>query len=206
MSAAMDELLAILDLEQLEHNLFRGRSPRSTGSACSAARSSPRRWSPPSERSSPTATCIRCTAISCGRAIPRCRSSTRSTASATAAPSPRGAWSRSSTARRSFRWRRRSRSTKRPRTPGADATRRAAAGTLAQRSASCWASSAMPCPKASGATGSATGRSRCSRSMLEHYTSREKLAPRAEHLDPHHRAGAGRPRHCRRRCSPICPT
>ena len=28
MSAAMDELLGILDLEQLEHNLYRGRSPK----------------------------------------------------------------------------------------------------------------------------------------------------------------------------------
>ena len=28
MSAAMQELLAILDLEQLEHNLYRGRSPK----------------------------------------------------------------------------------------------------------------------------------------------------------------------------------
>jgi len=30
MSAAMQELLAILDLERLEHNLYRGRSPRAT--------------------------------------------------------------------------------------------------------------------------------------------------------------------------------
>ncbi|TGT29011.1 acyl-CoA thioesterase II, partial [Mesorhizobium sp. M4B.F.Ca.ET.169.01.1.1] len=28
MTAAMDELLDILDLEQLEHNLYRGRSPK----------------------------------------------------------------------------------------------------------------------------------------------------------------------------------
>lgn len=28
MTAAMDELLGILDLEQLEHNLYRGRSPK----------------------------------------------------------------------------------------------------------------------------------------------------------------------------------
>ena len=28
MSRAVDDLLAILDLEQLEHNLFRGRSPQ----------------------------------------------------------------------------------------------------------------------------------------------------------------------------------
>ena len=42
--------------------------------------------------------------------------------------------------------------------------------------------------------------------MLEHYTSREKLEPRAEHLDPHHRPGSGRPRASRRPCSPISPT
>ena len=28
MSSAMQELLSILDLEELEHNLFRGRSPQ----------------------------------------------------------------------------------------------------------------------------------------------------------------------------------
>ena len=45
---------------------------------------------------------IRCTPISCLAAIPRCRSSTRSTASATARASPPGAWSRSSTAQAIF--------------------------------------------------------------------------------------------------------
>ena len=44
---------------------------------------------------------IRCTPISCSPAIPRCRSSTRSTASATARASPPAASSRSSTATRS---------------------------------------------------------------------------------------------------------
>ena len=38
MSSAVQDLLAILDLEPLEVNLFRGRSPQSAGSACSAAR------------------------------------------------------------------------------------------------------------------------------------------------------------------------
>ena len=38
MSNAVAELLSILDLEQLEENLFRGRSPQSAGSACSAGR------------------------------------------------------------------------------------------------------------------------------------------------------------------------
>jgi acyl-CoA thioesterase-2 len=37
MSSAVADLLAILDLEPLEVNLFRGRSPQA-GSACSAAR------------------------------------------------------------------------------------------------------------------------------------------------------------------------
>ena len=56
---------------------------------------------------------IRCTPISCAPAIPRCRSSTRSTASATAAASRPAAWSRSSTARRSSPWRPRSTSRRR---------------------------------------------------------------------------------------------
>ena len=72
------------------------------GSACSAARWSARRWSRPP---APSRACcrIRCTPISCSAAIPRCRSSTRSTASATARASPPGASSPSSTARRSSR-------------------------------------------------------------------------------------------------------
>ncbi len=45
METAVESLLEILALEQLEHNLYRGRSPRSRGSASSAARSSARRWS-----------------------------------------------------------------------------------------------------------------------------------------------------------------
>ena len=71
MSAAMQELLAILDLEKLEHNLFRGRSPK-VGLAARVRRPDHR---PGAGRGAAhgraaTATCIRCTAISCGRAIP----------------------------------------------------------------------------------------------------------------------------------------
>ena len=102
MSSAVDDLLAILDLEPLEHNLFRGRSPQVgwqrvfggqvIGQALVAAL--PHRRGPRSR--------IRCTPISCCPATPRCRSSTRSTASATAAASPPAAWSRSSTAQAIF--------------------------------------------------------------------------------------------------------
>ncbi len=67
---AVEILLATLDLEPLEVNLFRGMSPqvgwqrvfRRTGDRTGA--------SPPSARSRRTATCTRCTAISCGPAIP----------------------------------------------------------------------------------------------------------------------------------------
>ena len=59
------------------------------GSASSAARSSARRWSRRREPSIPRGTSIRCTAISCGPAIQKCRSSTRSIASATATVSTR---------------------------------------------------------------------------------------------------------------------
>ena len=98
MSSAVHDLLAILDLEQLEVNLFRGRTPQvgwqrvfggqvigqALVAACRTVDAAGRR--------------IRCTPISCWPAIPRCRSSTRSTASATARASPPAAWSRSSTA------------------------------------------------------------------------------------------------------------
>ena len=38
MASAVQEIIDILDLEPLEVNLFRGRSPQSAGSGCSAAR------------------------------------------------------------------------------------------------------------------------------------------------------------------------
>jgi acyl-CoA thioesterase II len=56
MPSAMQELLAILDLERLEHNLYRGRSPQVNWQRFSADRRSPRRWWQRSAPSSPTAT------------------------------------------------------------------------------------------------------------------------------------------------------
>ena len=38
MSTAVQTMLDVLNIEQLEVNLFRGRSPQDAGSACSAAR------------------------------------------------------------------------------------------------------------------------------------------------------------------------
>ena len=53
MPDAVDGLLAILDLEELEVNVFRGPQPAGdTASASSAARSPARRWSPRAARSS----------------------------------------------------------------------------------------------------------------------------------------------------------
>ncbi len=109
MPSAIETLLSILDLEPLEHNLFRGRSPQVgwqrvfggqvIGQALVAAQ----------RTVEAAASCIRCMAISCGPATRRFPSSTRSTASATAAASPHAASSPSSTARRSSPCRHRSR-------------------------------------------------------------------------------------------------
>ena len=89
--SALDDLLSILDLEPLEENLFRGRSPQQgwqrvfggqvLGQALVAAVRTV-----PADRS-PT----RCTPTSCCRAIRRGRSSTTSSACATAAASRPGA-------------------------------------------------------------------------------------------------------------------
>ena len=82
---AVDALVELLDLEPIEVNIFRGVSPdedrqrvfggQVAGQALVAA---PARWSR-------AAACTRCTPTSCGPATRACRSSTRSTASATAA-------------------------------------------------------------------------------------------------------------------------
>ena len=45
MVKALNQLLELLDLEQIEVNIFRGRSPDRGGSGCSAARWRGRRWS-----------------------------------------------------------------------------------------------------------------------------------------------------------------
>ena len=88
MQAALDELVTLLALEPIEVNIFRGRSPTRTASACSAARSPARRSSPrPARSTTQRASSTPCTPTSCGPATPRCRSSTRSTASATGAAS-----------------------------------------------------------------------------------------------------------------------
>ena len=107
MSTAIENLLAILDLEPLEVNLFRGRSPQVgwqrvfggqvIGQALVAACRTVEDVAHGRR--------IRCTPISCSAAIPRCRSSMRSTASATARASRPAASSRSSTARPYSRWR-----------------------------------------------------------------------------------------------------
>ena len=110
MSAAMQELLAILDLEKLEHNLYRGRSPQG-GLAARVRRPDHRPGAgrrPADRRARPPCPFAARLFHAAGRHR-RCRSSTRSTASATAAASPPAAWWRSSTARRFFRWRPRSR-------------------------------------------------------------------------------------------------
>ena len=93
MASAVQEMIDILDLEPLEVNLFRGRSPQSSwqrvfggqviGQALVAACRTVETWRRGRR--------IRCTLISCSAAIPKCRSSTRSIASATARASPRAA-------------------------------------------------------------------------------------------------------------------
>ena len=99
-SSALDSLLDILDLEPLEQNLFRGRSPQHgwqrvfggqvLGQALVAAvRTVPRIVSP-----------TRCMAIPAARRSQRARSSTRSSASATARASRRaGSWPSSTAGR-----------------------------------------------------------------------------------------------------------
>ena len=83
-----------------------GFRPRTAGSASMAARFWVRRWWRHSARSK-AASATRCMPIFCGPAIRARPFSTRSTAAATAAASPRGAWWRSRTARPCSPWRRR---------------------------------------------------------------------------------------------------
>ena len=98
------DLLPLLELEQLEVNLFRGESRdigspqvfggQVLGQALSAA----------ARTVDAGAWCTRCTPTSCAAATAMRRSSTRSTAASTATASPTAAWSRSSTASRSSTW------------------------------------------------------------------------------------------------------
>ncbi len=88
MTEAVAELIAILDLERLETDLFRGQNPKTgwrrvfggqvVAQALVAATRTCRR----------TGRSIRCTPISCCRAIRGSPSSTRSSACATARASP----------------------------------------------------------------------------------------------------------------------
>ena len=72
-------------------------------SASSVVRSPPRRWQPPPAPSRRSTSCTACTPTSCGRATPRCRSSTTSTPCGRAAASPPAASWPASTAGRSSR-------------------------------------------------------------------------------------------------------
>ena len=104
----LDRLVALLDLERIEENIFRGVSPPTPRCGCSAARSPARRWWRPVGPCRRSAGCTPCTPTSSAPATRASRSCTRWTASGTAARSPPAGWSRSSAARRSSRCRRRS--------------------------------------------------------------------------------------------------
>ena len=129
---------------------------------------------------------IRCTPISCGPAIRRCRSSTRSTASATARASPRAASSPSSMARRSSPCRPPSRCRRAgldhqipmPKVPPPEELPSEAE--LRERSSS------RTRPEPSAATGSATGRSSSARSTFATISA----ASRSSRCS---RSGCGRP-------------
>ena len=84
MSRAVDDLLPILDLEQLEINLFRGNSPQVGWQRVFGGQVIGQALVAACRTVDGDASRIRCTPISCSAATPRCRSSTRSTASATA--------------------------------------------------------------------------------------------------------------------------
>ena len=113
--AAVDDLIELLDLEPIEVNIFRGVEPRREAAARvrRAGRGPGVGGRGAHRRPGRLVACTRCTPTSCGRATRRCRSSTRSTASATAARSPPGGWWRCSTAARSSTCRRRSTCTRR---------------------------------------------------------------------------------------------
>jgi len=60
MTKALDQVVDLLNLEQIEVDIFRGRSPD-------------RRWSRPAGRCRRTAPCTRCTPTSSGRVTRRSR-------------------------------------------------------------------------------------------------------------------------------------
>jgi len=65
--AALDQLVAILDLEELELNLFRGRTPKEDRVRVFGGQVADRRWWRPGARSRTGWSCIRCTPTSCVR-------------------------------------------------------------------------------------------------------------------------------------------
>ena len=163
MSTAVQDLLDILDLEPLEVNLFRGRSPQAGWQRVFGGQVIGQALVAAVRTVDAAARRIRCTPISCCPAIPRCRSSTTSTASATARASPRAASPRASTAIRSFPcWCRftctRRASTTRPRCRTCRRRRSCRAKPRCARRC------CRRCPTRCGAITSASGRSNCARS------------------------------------------
>ena len=191
MSAAMHELLAILDLEQLEHNLFRGRSPKTRLAArlrrpddrAGAGRGAAHRRARPPRPFA--ARLFHAAGRSEGadhlRSRPHPRRRQLHHPSRRRDPArPGDLFARSlvpGSTRAAWNIRRRCRSTCRRPKP-------------CSTSASSSASSAKRCPKASGATGSATGPIEMKPVMLEHYTSSARSWSRAR------TSGSARPGRC----------
>ena len=71
MTNPAERLVDLLDLEQIEVNIFRGRSPRRVPPAgLRRPGRRARRWSPPAAPRTATVRCTRCTRTSCARAVP----------------------------------------------------------------------------------------------------------------------------------------
>ena len=179
---------------------------RSTGSASSAARSSARRWSPPRAPSSPTARAFAARLFHAarrshgadhlrGRPHPRRRQLHHAPRGGDPArpgdllagglvPGRRGGPRASD---------RHARACRRPKTCRASADARGSRSRRARR---------RPC----AATGSASGRSRCARSICATMSAASKLRPEAERLDPRHRPASRRSRASTDACSPMSPT
>ena len=193
---ALNALLRVLDLEQLEDNLFRGARGNEgwqrvyggqvLGQALMAAvahRRSRRGW------------CTRCTATSCSPAILPTRSSTTWSASATAAASRPGASRRSSTARAIFTMSASFHKAEEGFDHQSADARRAADRRRCPTPRMPSPASSTSCPPPCAATGSATGRSTMRIVDISRYLTREKKAPAPAHLDPRHGPPARRPGH-----------
>ena len=92
--AAVDALIALLDLEPIEVNIFRGVSPPAERQRVFGGQVAGQALVAAARTVEPDAGSTRCTPTSCAPATPASRSSTRSTASATAGRSPPAGWSR----------------------------------------------------------------------------------------------------------------